>query len=114
MSNHDNLPRETGHTYRTIKVTPLSAALAADIEAGDLRAITEQQFAEIKRAWLSHHVIRCRGQRFTNADMVAFGRRFGDFQPNNPGTLPAVRPDEIPRVRVELHPHLSVEGPSGS
>ena len=70
----------------TIRVTPLSAALAADIEAGDLRSITDGQFAEIKRAWLAHHVVRFRGQQFTNADLVAFGRRFGDFQRNNPGT----------------------------
>jgi taurine dioxygenase len=76
-----------GAAYRTIKVTPLSPALAADIEAGDLRAISDEQFSEIKRAWLAHHVVRLRGQCFTNADLVAFGRRFGEFQRNNPGTL---------------------------
>ena len=35
--------------------------------------------------------MRFRGQRFANADLVAFGRRFGDFQPNNPGTDGLVR-----------------------
>ncbi len=85
MAQHDNPARAA--PYRTIKVTALSAALAADIEAGDLRGITEEQFAEIKRAWLAHHVVRFRGQRFTNADLVAFGRRYGEFQRNNPGTL---------------------------
>lgn len=88
MSNDDCLRRETGDIYSAIKVLPLSSALAAEIDAGDLRAITDQQFAEIRRAWLAHHVVRFRGQQFTNADMVAFGRRFGDFQRNNPGTLP--------------------------
>jgi alpha-ketoglutarate-dependent taurine dioxygenase len=68
--------------YRTISVTPLSPVLAADIDAGDLRELTDQRFAEIRRAWLAYHVIRFRGQDFTNADMIAFGRRFGEFQPN--------------------------------
>ena len=78
---------------KTIKVTPLSPALAADIDAGDLRAISAEQFAEIKSAWLAHHVIRFRGQSFTNADIVAFGRRFGDFQPNNPDHFLPAHPD---------------------
>ena len=85
MVQHDD--SVLGAPYRAIKVTPLSAALAADIDAGDLRAISDEQFAEIRRAWLAHHVVRFRGQRFTNADLVAFGRRFGEFQRNNPGTL---------------------------
>lgn len=68
--------------YETIGVTPLCTALGAQIEAGDLRNLDDAQFEEIKHAWLSHHVIRFRNQHFDNADIVAFGRRFGDFQPN--------------------------------
>ena len=77
--------------YSTIEVTPLSPALAADVDAGDLRSISDEQFAEIKRAWLQHHVIRFRGQDFANADIVAFGRRFGEFQPNNPPAIATPR-----------------------
>jgi taurine dioxygenase len=89
MPGHDNPPYMTMHTYKAIKVTPLSSALAADIDAGDLRSLSDLQFSEIKSTWLTHHVVRFRGQSFTNADIVAFGRRFGDFQPNNPDSLPA-------------------------
>lgn len=70
---------------RTIEVTPLQP-FGAGIDAGDLRSLTDERFLEIKRAWLEHHVVRFRGQTFTNADLVAFGGRFGEFQPNNPGT----------------------------
>jgi alpha-ketoglutarate-dependent taurine dioxygenase len=90
MSRQDSSPRSATQTYRTIKVTPLSVALAADVEAGDLRSISEAQFVEIKRAWLTHHVLRFRKQSFANVDIVTFGRRFGDFQPNNPGAVPAL------------------------
>ena len=79
------------HGYETISVLPLCPAVGVQIEAGDLRHADDVQFAEIKRAWLSHHVVRFRNQTFDNADMVAFGRRFGDFQPNlvNSGRDPA-------------------------
>jgi len=81
--------------YRSIAVTPLGPALGADIDAGDLRQLGDAAFIEIKRAWLAHHVIRFRNQSFDNADMVAFGRRFGAFQPN---LVKAGRDDAHPQV----------------
>lgn len=74
-----------------VKVTPLSSALGADVDTGDLRAISDEDFRQIKSAWLEHHVIRMRGQTFSNTDLVAFGNRFGDFQPNNPVSIPDPR-----------------------
>lgn len=70
--------------------------LAADVDAGDLRRLTDERFAEIRRAWLSHHVLRFREQDFANADIVAFGRRFGEFQPNI-----------VERGRDPAYPHVS-------
>ena len=81
MANPQTSPRTASDGY-TISVTPLSPALAADIDAGNLRELTDLRFAEIRRAWLEHHVIRFRDQHFANADIMAFGRRFGEFQPN--------------------------------
>jgi taurine dioxygenase len=74
-----------------ITVTPLSPALGADVEAGDLRQISDDYFRQLKRAWLEHHVVRMRAQTFSNTDLVAFGKRFGDFQPNNPVSIPDPR-----------------------
>jgi taurine dioxygenase len=81
MANPQTSPRTPTGGY-TISVTPLSPTLAADIDAGDLRELTDLRFAQIRRAWLEHHVLRFRDQDFANADIMAFGRRFGEFQPN--------------------------------
>jgi taurine dioxygenase len=86
-----------------IQVTPLQP-FGAEIDAGDLRSINDEQFLEIKRAWLEHHVVRFRGQTFTNADLVAFGRRFGEFQPNNPGTTGFTLPDGAGRKPQPRYP----------
>ena len=112
MPGQDAMRSDRGRSYATIAVTPLAPTLAADVEAGDLRGVTDERFADIRRAWLAHHVIRFRGQSFTNADIVAFGRRFGEFQPNKPGAVP-VAPDptaEAPRIalaRDPEHPQVS-------
>ena len=82
MTNQRQTAHEPRDDYETITVTALSPALGADVDAGDLRHIDDIQFKEIRRAWLAHHVIRVRNQQFQNADMVAFGSRFGAFQPN--------------------------------
>ncbi|HYC47770.1 MAG TPA: TauD/TfdA family dioxygenase [Burkholderiales bacterium] len=68
-----------------ITVKPLTP-FAADVDAGDLRKLTDERFAQVKHVWLEHKVVRFRGQELTNRDLVTFGRRFGEFQPNNPGT----------------------------
>ena len=80
-SSSIEIPEPPG-TYVRIRVKALSPALGADIDAGDLRDLDDSRFAEIKRAWLAHHVIRFRKQCFDNAAIVAFGGRFGSFQPN--------------------------------
>lgn len=82
MMPPQSFPRTPADACATISVTRLGPALAADVEAGDLRALTGDGFAKIRRAWLEYHVLRFRGQHFANVDMVTFGRRFGEFQPN--------------------------------
>lgn len=91
MQARETLAHADGTASGDIRVTPLSPALAAEIEAGDLREISDRQFSAIRQAWLRHHVVRFRGQSFANADIVAFGRRFGDFQPNKHETIPVAR-----------------------
>jgi taurine dioxygenase len=94
--------------WRSITVTPLAATLAADVQAGDLRTSDDATFAQLEAAWLEHKVIRVRGQRFENADLVAFGRRFGDFQPNPVAATPDPRikvpSEEAPRIAIARDP----------
>jgi taurine dioxygenase len=93
MMSPGEFKKACGQPYRTIEVTPLGGALGAEIAAGDLRAMTREQYLEIRRAWLQHHVIRFRGLDFTDGDLVAFSRNFGQYQPSSPNPNPAARDD---------------------
>jgi taurine dioxygenase len=106
MSHERLIQDNPGTTYGNIRVSPLAATLAADVDAGDLRVVSDAQFAEIRRAWLAHRVIRFREQTFANADIVAFGRRFGDFQPNKQRAVPisACPGDEAPTIALARDP----------
>jgi alpha-ketoglutarate-dependent taurine dioxygenase len=60
-------------------VQRLDAVLGARIDGVDLRAIDGQTFHAIHRAWLDHQVLLFREQALSDADLVAFSRRFGDL-----------------------------------
>ncbi len=65
----------------TIAVTPLSAAVGAEISGVDLAHLSAAEFADIEAAWNRHSVIVVRGQRLTDDDLLAFSRRFGELDP---------------------------------
>ncbi|HEY1879265.1 MAG TPA: TauD/TfdA family dioxygenase [Caulobacteraceae bacterium] len=68
-------PREP---YETIRVTPLSPVIGAEIDGVDLsRDLSNRQFAEIRRALLDHLVIVFRDQTLSAEDHKRFGHRFG-------------------------------------
>ena len=68
-------PREP---YDTIGVRPLTPVIGAEIEGVDLsQPLGNQQFAEVHRALLEHHVIVLRDQRLSAEEHKAFARRFG-------------------------------------
>ena len=56
------------------------AALGADIEGIDLAgALAPEAIAAIKRAWAEHLVLRFRGQRLADDDLMRFSRQFGEL-----------------------------------
>ena len=64
--------------YRTIKVTPLSPALGAEIEGVDLRQETApEQLAEIRQAITENLVLVFRDQKIAAEDHKRFARYFG-------------------------------------
>jgi hypothetical protein len=67
-----------------IQVIPMKAALGAEVRCGDLRAADDAAIRAIRQAWLDHLVVVLRGQQLTDADLVHFGARFGEFQYSNP------------------------------
>lgn len=64
--------------YDTIEVTPITPVLGAEVSGVDLREpLSEKQFEEINRAFVTHHVLVFREQLIDAEQHKAFGRRFG-------------------------------------
>lgn len=77
-----------------IGIVPLSPAIGAEIGDVDLsETLDDGTFATIYQAWLDYGVLRFRGQRLGDADLVAFSRRFGDLDParRSPSTAARLR-----------------------
>src|SRR5262245_62603481 len=60
-----------------LEVVPTTAPLGAEVRSVDLRSIDDAMFAEIYRTWLERSVVLFRNQQLSDADLIAFSRRFG-------------------------------------
>ena len=66
--------------YKTIKVIPVSREVGAEISGADIAAgISNQQFAEIRQAYIDHGVIFFRDQVITPDQHIEFARRWGEI-----------------------------------
>jgi taurine dioxygenase len=64
-----------------IRVVPTGGPLGADIEGVDLSvSLSDAQFSAIESAWMQNLVLRFRGQRLTDPNLVSFSRRFGELE----------------------------------
>jgi taurine dioxygenase len=65
---------------QNVTVHPTGAALAADIPGVDLAgALGPETIAAVKAAWDDHLVLRFRGQRLSDEDLLRFSRQFGEL-----------------------------------
>ena len=83
--------------YETIRVSPCTAAIGAEISGIDLaKPLGNQQFQELHDALMAHQVLFFRDQPLTLDQHKAFGRLFGDLaiHPNTPG--PDGHPEILP------------------
>jgi taurine dioxygenase len=88
-------------TMSRITVQALSPALGAEVSGVDLREpIDRQTFSEIEQAWHSHLVLRFRGQRLSDPQLLALSRQFGELDP--PGPNPYGKPflADFPEINV--------------
>ncbi|HET6211038.1 MAG TPA: TauD/TfdA family dioxygenase, partial [Jatrophihabitans sp.] len=70
-------------SYHTIEVSPLTPVIGAEIGGVDLsQELPDEQLAELKRAFLAHHVLVFRDQRLTKEDHKRFARHFGELHHN--------------------------------
>nr|WSZ94675.1 TauD/TfdA family dioxygenase [Streptomyces sp. NBC_00857] len=68
--------------YETLVVDPLTPLLGAEISGIDLsKELTGDQFTEVKRAFLAHHVLVFRDQTLSAEDHKRFAGRFGQLHP---------------------------------
>ena len=85
----------------SITVTPMDAALGADISGVDLRRpISPDVLAQLRQAWSQHLVLRFRGQQFSDPELLALSRLFGELDP--PGPNPYGKPflADFPEINV--------------
>lgn len=69
--------------YNTIQASPLSPALGAEIAGIDIAAgIDDDQFAELRRAFVDYGVIFLRDQDITPEQHIAFAERWGKINVN--------------------------------
>ncbi len=88
------LPRQD---YRHIDVRPIAGACGAEIHGVDLTALSDEAFAEIRRAWHEHLVIFFRCQMLDDEALKAFGRRFGPLF-RHPNFVPQDDQPDIVRI----------------
>ena len=92
-----------------MEIIAMNAPLGAEVRCGDLRAATDGEFAEIRAAWLEHLVVLFRGQQLTDADLIAFARRFGEFQYSTPLPSPLANEGRVKQGGTdERYPEVTV------
>src|SRR3954469_22490367 len=84
----------------TLTVTPLGEALGAEVGGADLRHLDDASFARVKAAWLEHLVLRFRGQRLSDPELLALTRRFGELDPPGPNPYGAPFLADFPEINV--------------
>lgn len=84
-------------TLAPIEVLPFNAQLGAEARCGDVRALDDDAFKVVHRAFLDHLVLLIRRQTLNDDELVAFGRRFGE-----PTAAAPVHVGQKPRERPEI------------
>lgn len=90
--------RQATHS-RSITVTPINAALGAQVECGDVKSLDAIEFETVQCAFLDHLVLLIRGQTLSDAELLAFGRRFGELSAAAPVHI-GQKPRQYPELAV--------------
>src|SRR5919198_1642516 len=83
-----------------MNITPLAPALGAELSGVDLRTLDAATLAEIRNAWHQHLVLRFRGQKLSDPELLAFSRLFGELDPPGPNPYGAPFLAEFPEINV--------------
>jgi taurine dioxygenase len=67
--------------YRQLTVQPLTPVIGAEVSGLDLsKELTDEQLAEVKHAFLTHHVLVFRDQQLSIDDQKRFAEYFGELR----------------------------------
>lgn len=84
----------------TFTITPVPGACGAEVDGIDLRAqLDDQIIADIRQAFVEHHVLFFRDQHLDPNAQVRFGERFGELEdypfvapiPEHPKVIPVIK-----------------------
>ena len=84
-----------------VHIRPLTGAIGADVENVDLGSLSDADFAKIEQAWYQHLVLRFRGQKINDVELMEFSRRFGQLD-RSPIRAAGISHTDDPRLSV--HP----------
>ncbi|MFJ7242003.1 TauD/TfdA dioxygenase family protein [Streptomyces olivaceus] len=70
--------------YEHISVAPLTPLTGAEVTGADLSRLSDAALAEIRTAFLDHHVLVFRDQEITTDEHKRFAAHFGELRPVNP------------------------------
>jgi len=91
-----------------MEVIAIGEALGAEVRGVDLAHLDAESFATVKAAWLEHLVLRFRGQRLSDPELLALSRRFGELDPPGPNPYGAPFLPQHPEINVISN--VKVEG----
>ena len=63
-----------------MRITPLTAAIGAEVSGVDLADVSDDQVEELRKTWLDHQVLFFRDQDISVEDHIEFGRRWGELE----------------------------------
>jgi taurine dioxygenase len=81
-----------------VRVLPFDAKLGALVQCDDVRNLDDSTFREVYQAFLDHLVIVIRGPELSDENLLAFGRRFGELQPDVSDL----------KLKPQIYPEISV------
>ena len=82
------------------RIRPLGTAIGADVEDVNLAALDDANLVAIQRAWAEHVVLRFRGQKLTDVDLMNFSRCLGTLD-RVPIRAAGVAMTDDPRLAID-------------
>lgn len=91
---------ERGSNAASVEVIPSGQPLGAEVRGVDLRNLTDESFATLQQALYERLVMVVRGQRLTDPELIALGKRFGELEPPGMSIIGKPYVDEYPDILV--------------